>query len=869
MASQHENIIDVSSNVLDVVALKSISINAKEEESSNLEENINALKNEKDHICIPYPEVGPYDTGRDYDDIEDLQYKKRCNRSSWDKIKEINRYLDADALYNGHLSCLNGKEYYFVDSFLSSKLLQNGNVLVSVNDAAYNEIFKKWKYPKKGDRIRFSRNIDIHNKRVDNVTIIYDDSNAIFSSISDLFLRNVLIKNKTNGYIQGIIQTIQEKQNEIRIYNANSSIVVQGCAGSGKTMVLLHRFKYLKYNKVVSGTNYALLVPSENFKDFINATANEFGIYTENVFTYTEYYRFLLNEKDKKWQESNELNFPEEYLSFVYSESFIKECYSYLIEYSRKIINDSIDFCDEKLSCLITEEKQQVANEINRIKEETVRKVNLLIAPIQIFDKQIESYSDLESAVEFIEKYYYETVSEIEQKTLHLRNEVLSEGIVKMVEETNFELVGIRDEIEIETNKYHKASIFTKIAHKLKLNSLKTKYEVKRKEIIDNLYNEKKKENEEKITALKYVNGEISIDEIGNVLKQVEQEYGYAKRQISSLQTQVTQYDEKFSKKYEEGIKALQDLIKISADADNCYPDSMKLLKQCKNFVSYTSFAIKVAKLFHDYKSNAVIKMPEEIKLMIMQKADIYATLLNEMFNMARKTIKERFNIAICKRYKHYWFLKIYFSYLLGGIVSAKEFLFIDEAQDLSPVEINLLQKLNTLRGRTVCNLFGDVKQVISGYGVKNWKQFQFIDKIFILDENFRNTNQIIEYCEKNIRLVMKPVGVSMQPVKELKAIDDVFKCDLGELVFIVKDEYAVENLVELLKQKNILDYKVFAVKEVKGLEFKQVVVLDGDMTVNEKYIAYTRALIQLYVVKNLPWSGEKRIHKIIQTDEE
>ena len=73
----------------------------------------------------------------------------------------------------------------------------------------------------------------------------------------------------------------------------------------------------------------------------------------------------------------------------------------------------------------------------------------------------------------------------------------------------------------------------------------------------------------------------------------------------------------------------------------------------------------------------------------------------------------------------------------------------------------------------------------------------------------------------------------------------------------------------ELIKQKNILDYKVFAVKEVKGLEFKQVIVLDGDMTVNEKYIAYTRALIQLYVVKNLPWSGEKRIHKIIQTDEE
>ena len=63
MASQQENIFDVSSDVLDVDALKSISVNAKEEESSNLEANINALSNEKEHICLPYPDVGPLTRG--------------------------------------------------------------------------------------------------------------------------------------------------------------------------------------------------------------------------------------------------------------------------------------------------------------------------------------------------------------------------------------------------------------------------------------------------------------------------------------------------------------------------------------------------------------------------------------------------------------------------------------------------------------------------------------------------------------------------------------------------------------------------------------------------------------------------------------
>jgi len=40
-------------------------------------------------------------------------------------------------------------------------------------------------------------------------------------------------------------------------------------------------------------------------------------------------------------------------------------------------------------------------------------------------------------------------------------------------------------------------------------------------------------------------------------------------------------------------------------------------------------------------------------------------------------------------------------------------------------------------------------------------------------------------------------------------------------------------------------------VYESKGLEFTAVAVVDGDMTVNEKYVAYTRALKELAIVRN------------------
>lgn len=41
----------------------------------------------------------------------------------------------------------------------------------------------------------------------------------------------------------------------------------------------------------------------------------------------------------------------------------------------------------------------------------------------------------------------------------------------------------------------------------------------------------------------------------------------------------------------------------------------------------------------------------------------------------------------------------------------------------------------------------------------------------------------------------------------------------------------------------------VLAVNQVKGLEFDEVVVVNDGMNENEKYVAYTRALVRLYIV--------------------
>lgn len=57
--------------------------------------------------------------------------------------------------------------------------------------------------------------------------------------------------------------------------------------------------------------------------------------------------------------------------------------------------------------------------------------------------------------------------------------------------------------------------------------------------------------------------------------------------------------------------------------------------------------------------------------------------------------------------------------------------------------------------------------------------------------------------------------------------------------------QYCIFN--DVLNEKKAV---VLTVKQAKGLEYDTVFVYDKDLTKNEKYIAYTRALSELYIIK-------------------
>lgn len=167
-----------------------------------------------------------------------------------------------------------------------------------------------------------------------------------------------------------------------------------------------------------------------------------------------------------------------------------------------------------------------------------------------------------------------------------------------------------------------------------------------------------------------------------------------------------------------------------------------------------------------------------------------------------------------------------------------------------------------------IINIFGDTNQLMKpNRGISDWSLLDalFHPKRFSLNENYRNTNQITRFCNKNFLMDVKETGVDGVKVREIPRSD--LEAELNEL------KPSTERIAILMsrgnpKKKYLKSEKIspqisscmdeslekghislMYVDEVKGIEFDQVFVIPDQMTQNEKYIAYTRALSELIIV--------------------
>ena len=145
--------------------------------------------------------------------------------------------------------------------------------------------------------------IDLLRKRT--YTIENDKLKDFFDSdvvANDELLTSYLAKNK-KAVLGEIIATIQKEQNLIIRRSPRTNMIVQGCAGSGKTTVAMHRISYILYNYEDSfrPEDFYIIGSNKILLNYITSVLPELDVYGVSQMTMEELFvRLLYEDWDKE-----------------------------------------------------------------------------------------------------------------------------------------------------------------------------------------------------------------------------------------------------------------------------------------------------------------------------------------------------------------------------------------------------------------------------------------------------------------------------------------------------------------------------------------------------------------------------------------
>lgn len=192
--------------------------------------------------------------------------------------------------------------------------------------------------------------------KIKNGTLIYVLENEM--NIDDEILQQALSEH-ADARLKSIVTTIQKEQNSIIRDVSHRILAVQGCAGSGKTSVALHRIAYLLYHNrdKLNAAQVLILSPNSIFADYISRILPELG--EENIceMTFDDFaYRELraygeaedrYDELEKKLHEKEPLEYfishslvrPTKEAAYKQTKGYVEELNEFVLNLEWEIVN--------------------------------------------------------------------------------------------------------------------------------------------------------------------------------------------------------------------------------------------------------------------------------------------------------------------------------------------------------------------------------------------------------------------------------------------------------------------------------------------------------------------------------------------------
>lgn len=695
-------------------------------------------------------------------------------------------------------------------------------------------------------QLRLKRQINMFFDKVKSVTHFFPmQDEDVEEIIADEFLQELLNRRSSQEF-KNIVFSIQKKQGEIIQTAFKQNLIVQGCAGSGKSMIMLHRLPIVLYDnpKSLDRNNLYIITPSIAYIQMANNMRMDLEIEDLKMGTLEQYYNYLIKKYNVRPEMYGSIKpyikLDQKKLEYVYSSECIRDIRNQLKEV---VEGGNVDYEFAYILLNLKEEK------LGKNAVTPAEKIHEYLVKIQAILNQNDSSL----------KKYHQNISERLVKfdefarLLETRKLAVSRAIAKQIS---------AEEKLIKENEKELSKIENREAHEVKYqNRLNAIQEAQSKildlmetqEIVDldEQYFEMLKGKANQIRQLldlfsmvKSERAEMPLAEQYRMINKRESLYVSCTEIIKEMSILEDPYWE-YSESIESGTNKLKWVLKNGEGNESLYLpyDYLQRLMDAK-----------------DYYSEAANKTVQKVYLYIMKK-------LGQEPN--RKGILDALECS------PYLYLQILYCFKGAPNGSRESLITIDEAQNVAPEELRLIKAVN--HNRVVLNLFGDVKQHIEGEkGIDDWNVISDIAsfKKEYMQENYRNARQITDYCNQRFNLHMRAINLDGAGVHEIVNKNDfeisfngIFKRpqNIGLSCIIVKNKAEADELlvkaeiyksrihnmttevVELQRNK----WNLMTVEQSKGLEFETVFAISGRMSENEKYIAYTRALDELYVYDN------------------
>lgn len=286
----------------------------------------------------------------DYEDVQNKQYLMSQRASSKALAEKFRSYQPSPYFGRLDLDCEVGDEIETATYYIGKEgITDSADVIVvdwrsPIGNLIHVKNQKKFNVNGVEYLLALRRSLDIRNGQLVSCYTEYDgETVSLDGDVIDPFLLTVLKDKRRHNRLTDIIRTIQGNQNEIIRKPRSESFVVQGCAGSGKTMILLHRLSYLKFNnRTMSLGNVKIITPNKFFDAHINDLSVELGLTSIERFSVEEYYVYLIKKYSSKVpvdvEVQSEKILSADLLADIYSLQYLNDAIAHYHEYWEQVL---------------------------------------------------------------------------------------------------------------------------------------------------------------------------------------------------------------------------------------------------------------------------------------------------------------------------------------------------------------------------------------------------------------------------------------------------------------------------------------------------------------------------------------------------